>query len=599
MARNERAVIIIGSSVGSAHRSDTFREAVSTRNAVDLWNEVKLLCSNSDGMVMSSILLKFYTLNFDPDKIKIADYYAEIIGIKKMLQDTGRPITDEEILDRICLSINGFPLEKLNWHNAHYTIRTQKLSLPAALILLKEAETLTPSAAQPASLVESHGKGSYTNRDKNRRGRGGYRGSGRGGAVNRGRGKQRGGHTGRANRGGLNSRGKSSNNNNNSNLSQRNDICGFCQEPGHWQRHCQVLKRSRQQYLHSKSKQNDMEYAQIATEQINDNRFDYSYSRVRANIVIETALVSTNKMKISWKIDSGATRHFSGRLGDFSGLKRWSFPKSVSIADGNTCSSDGYGTCKIGDLILKDVWYVSAFKDIGLISVGALNKDGVRLVFENCFATATKDSKILFKAPLQDNLFQLSHESMQTGGSNAQFSFSAHQSGSTETSTSTDEMSRLPSNDAELWHFRLAHASYKTISKLPNIPNKPRAISKGENACEACLAGKMKETYSKKTVNRMSKPARRLHADISGKLPTTVRGYNYFLVIIDDASRCGWIHLLKNKSTAECLPAIKAITAHVQLSSGEKVAHFTADNGTGEFGQAWKDWCKELGIEEF
>ncbi|KAI0999367.1 hypothetical protein K3495_g8824 [Podosphaera aphanis] len=147
MARNERAVIIIGSLVGSAHRSDTFREAVSTRNAVDLWKEVKLLYSYSDRMVMSSIRLKFFTLNFDTDKIKIADYYAEIISIKKMLQDTGRPITDEEILDRICLSINGFPLEKLNWHNAHYMIRTQKLSLPPALILLKEAETLTPSAA--------------------------------------------------------------------------------------------------------------------------------------------------------------------------------------------------------------------------------------------------------------------------------------------------------------------------------------------------------------------------------------------------------------------------------------------------------------------
>ncbi|KAI1005780.1 hypothetical protein K3495_g2442 [Podosphaera aphanis] len=131
-------------------------------------------------------------------------------------------------------------------------------------------------------------------------------------------------------------------------------------------------------------------------------------------------------------------------------------------------------------------------------------------------------------------------------------------------------MSRVPSNDAELWHFRLAHASYETISRLPNMPQKPKAISKGENAYEACLAGKMKETFSKKTDNRTFRPARRLHADISGKLPTSVRGYNYFLIIIDDAPRCGWIRLLKNKSTAECLPASKEILAHLQLSSGEQ-----------------------------
>ncbi|KAI0992488.1 hypothetical protein K3495_g15697, partial [Podosphaera aphanis] len=132
---------------------------------------------------------------------------------------------------------------------------------------------------------------------------------------------------------------------------------------------------------------------------------------------------------------------------------------------------------------------------------------------------------------------------------------------------------------------------------LPNIPRKPKVCSNAENACEACLAGKLKETYSKKTDNRTAKIARRLHADISGKLPTSMRGYNYFLIVIDDASRCGFIRLLKNKSTAECLPLIKEIVAHLQLKTGERVVFFTADNGSGEFGQDWKDWCRELGVK--
>ncbi|KAI0994984.1 hypothetical protein K3495_g13195, partial [Podosphaera aphanis] len=94
-----------------------------------------------------------------------------------------------------------------------------------------------------------------------------------------------------------------------------------------------------------------------------------------ANVVVETALMPVYRNKSSWKIDSGATRHFSGRISDFLGLKRWSLPKYVSTANGNTCPSDGYGICKIGDLVLKDVWYVPDFKDIRLISVGALNQD--------------------------------------------------------------------------------------------------------------------------------------------------------------------------------------------------------------------------------
>ncbi|KAI1003302.1 hypothetical protein K3495_g4899 [Podosphaera aphanis] len=92
----------------------------------------------------------------------------------------------------------------------------------------------------------------------------------------------------------------------------------------------------------------------------------------------------------------------------------------------------------------------------------------------------------------------------------------------------------------------------------------------------------MKESFSKKTDKRTFQPARRLHDDLSGKLPTSIRGYNYFLIVIDDASRCGWIRLLKTKSTADC---------------GGKTAFFTADNGSGEYGQQWKEWCKELGIE--
>ncbi|KAI1007984.1 hypothetical protein K3495_g242 [Podosphaera aphanis] len=70
------------------------------------------------------------------------------------------------------------------------------------------------------------------------------------------------------------------------------------------------------------------------------------------------------------------------------------------------------------------------------------------------------------------------------------------------------------------------------------------------------------------------------------------------MVVIDDAARCGWIRLLKSKSTQNCLPAMKEIfAAHLQLSSGEKLEFFTVDNRSGEFGQEWKYWCKDIGIE--
>ncbi|KAI0996253.1 hypothetical protein K3495_g11926 [Podosphaera aphanis] len=374
--------------------------------------------------------------------MKITEYYAELASIQETLLGSDRHISELEFLDRILLSIQDLPIEKNNWHNARFHIIYNKLDLPSAIQILREAETLSPTPRQSAEIA-----GNQNHSGDNIRGH-----------INRGRGNPRGRRRGSANIGRVNSRGRirgggpnllnncdrssgvSGNGNHRLNINGNNNVgrgnCGFCLRSGHWQKDCSVYQR---------------------------------------------------------------------------------------------------GACKIGELTLKDVWYVPAFKDIRLISVGALNRDNISVVFEDCVATARTKGIVLFEAPLCDNLYQLVDKPRKSE-SYIQHSISAHQSGSTAQSPlSIDEMSRVPSNDAELWHFRLAHASYKTISRLSNMPQKPKAISMGENACEACLAGKMKEIFSKKTDNRTSRPACRLHADISGKLPTSVRGYNYFLIIIDDA----------------------------------------------------------------
>lgn len=83
-----------------------------------------------------------------------------------------------------------------------------------------------------------------------------------------------------------------------------------------------------------------------------------------------------------------------------------------------------------------------------------------------------------------------------------------------------DEISRFLNNDSELWHFRLAHASYKTLTRLPDIPRKYKLFSNAVDTCEACLVGKLKETFSKKPENRTSKITHRLHSDIRRKFPT-------------------------------------------------------------------------------
>ncbi|KAI1005772.1 hypothetical protein K3495_g2441 [Podosphaera aphanis] len=410
-------------------------KSVTAHDATALWKEVAKLNSNSEGIFATAIRAKFYTIKFNPETTKITEYYAELAFIQKTLLGSDRQISELEILDRILLSIQDLPIEKNNWHNARFHIIYNKLDLPSAIQILREAETLSPTPRQSANIAGNQIHSSDNIRGHSNRGHGNPRGRKRG-SANRGRFNFRGRIRGRGpnlqnNRG--RSSGVSGNGNHGLNFNGNNNVgrgnCGFCLRPGHWQKDCSVYQRVCSKYLETRSNSNSRDHANVITEN-QYNRDDYLCPDDHAAVVVEAALMSTYINEPSWKIDSGATRHFRGKLGDFSGLKRWSSPKYVSTDDGNTCPSDGYGTCKIGELTLKDVWYVPAFKDIRLISVGALNRDNISVVFEDCVATARTKGIVLFEAPLYDNLYQLVDKPRKSE-SHIQHSLSARQSGST------------------------------------------------------------------------------------------------------------------------------------------------------------------------
>ncbi len=99
-------------------------------------------------------------------------------------------------------------------------------------------------------------------------------------------------------------------------------------------------------------------------------------------------------------------------------------------------------------------------------------------------------------------------------------------------------------------------------------------LLKGEYACDACLAGKMKESFTKKTDSRTSTKLRRLHADMLGILPPSLRSYQYSLLLVDDATRCTWGRFMKSIETAEILPIIEQLKAEIEKETGNEVVFF-------------------------
>jgi len=90
--------------------------------------------------------------------------------------------------------------------------------------------------------------------------------------------------------------------------------------------------------------------------------------------------------------------------------------------------------------------------------------------------------------------------------------------------------------------------------------------------CEACLAGKMREILSKKITKREKIPGWGLYLDTTGRIGILIRGYNYYLLALDDAIYYTWVIPLKTLRTKEVLPYIKEIIVRAERFTGNKAA---------------------------
>ncbi|ESZ89916.1 Gag-Pol polyprotein [Sclerotinia borealis F-4128] len=71
----------------------------------------------------------------------------------------------------------------------------------------------------------------------------------------------------------------------------------------------------------------------------------------------------------------------------------------------------------------------------------------------------------------------------------------------------------------------------------------------------------------------------------------------YFLLATDDATRVDWIRYIKDKTAVTVVPILIEIIKDIEKEIGEKVTIIRTDNGRSEFGIAFQNKLKKLGIQ--
>ena len=132
----------------------------------------------------------------------------------------------------------------------------------------------------------------------------------------------------------------------------------------------------------------------------------------------------------------------------------------------------------------------------------------------------------------------------------------------------------------ELWHSRLGHVSYDIISNLRTLGCLSlSSVLPHPNSCASCQLSKNKRLSFDINTQRSLHVLDLIHCDLWGPSPvTSVDGYRYYVVFVDDYSRFTWLYPLQKKS--DFYDVLEAYIALVQTQFSCKIKTFQSDGGT-------------------
>src|SRR3954463_10074449 len=285
------------------------------------------------------------------------------------------------------------------------------------------------------------------------------------------------------------------------------------------------------------------------------------------------------KHKMSWYLDSGCSRHMTGRRSTFQDLVLKPGGE-VNFGGDQKGEIIGSGTISLGNSpSITNVLLVEELTH-NLLSISQLSGNGYDMIFnqKSCKAVSQKDDSILFIGKRKNNIYKIDLSDLEKQKVTCLMSVSEEQ---------------------WVWHRRLGHASLRKISlinKLDLVRGLPNLKYKSDALCEACQKGKFsKPAFKSKNVVSSSRPLELLHIDLFGPVKiASIRGKKYGLVIVEDYSRWTWVKFLKHKDESHSV--FFEFCTQIQSEKECKIIKVRSDHG-GEFeNKFFEEFFKENGI---
>nr|KAJ0214349.1 hypothetical protein LSAT_V11C400174670 [Lactuca sativa] len=240
-------------------------------------------------------------------------------------------------------------------------------------------------------------------------------------------------------------------------------------------------------------------------------------------------VISDEQFDDEWYIDSGCSRHMTGRKEELREFRSLKDGGSVKFGNNSYGTIKGYGMITNGDFSIRKVAYVEGLQH-NLINVSQLVVGtGLKVSFDDegseIFEKQTK--KVLLKSARKGEMYPLNLNPIRG-------------------TPAICLLSKANTDESWLWHRHLSHLNFKDINKLvigDRVRGLPLLKFDKEHLCAACEMGKQSRKNHPTRINtKIVEALELLHIDFCGPSAIeSIGGSKYILVIIDDFSHFTWV----------------------------------------------------------